>query len=66
MFYYGIILLSLLLLSSASIGSDSGLATNMWQAIIWTNSDPIQWRIYAALGGGGELTKIKMRYYQHS
>ena len=23
----------------------------MWQAIIWTNADPIHWRIYAALGG---------------
>ena len=22
----------------------------MWQAIIWTNVDPIHWRIYAALG----------------
>ena len=21
------------------------------QAIIWTNADPIHWRIYAALGG---------------
>ena len=24
---------------------------NMRQAIIWTNADPIYWRIYAALGG---------------
>ena len=24
----------------------------MQQAIIWTNADPIHWRIYAALGGG--------------
>ena len=23
----------------------------MHQAIIWTNADPIHWRIYAALGG---------------
>ena len=23
----------------------------MWQAIIWTNTDPIHRRIYAALGG---------------
>ena len=23
----------------------------MRQAIIWTNADPIHWRIYAALGG---------------
>ena len=26
-----------------------------WQAIIWTNADPIQWRIYSTLGGD-ELT----------
>ena len=28
-----------------------GLATNRRQTIIWTNADPIHWRIYAALGG---------------
>ena len=26
---------------------------NKRQAIIWTNADPIHWRIDAALGGGG-------------
>ena len=34
-----------------SIGLDNGLAPNRPQAIIWTNADPIHWRIYAALGG---------------
>ena len=34
-----------------STGSDSGLAPNRRQAIIWTNAGPIHWRIYAALGG---------------
>ena len=24
----------------------------MRRAIIWTNADPIHWRMYAALGGG--------------
>ena len=24
---------------------------NWWQAFIWTNTDPIHWRIFAALGG---------------
>ena len=24
---------------------------NRWQAIIWTNADPIHWHIYATLGG---------------
>ena len=32
-----------------SIGSDSGLAPNRWQAIIWSNDDPFLWRIYASL-----------------
>ena len=34
-----------------SIGLENGLAPNRRQAIIWTNDDPIHWRIYAALGG---------------
>ena len=33
-----------------SIGSDNGLAPNRRQAIIWTNDDPVKWRIYASLG----------------
>ena len=32
-------------------GLDNGLAPNRRQAVIWTNADPIHWRIYAALGG---------------
>ena len=32
---------------------DNGLALNKRQAIIWTNADPIHWRIYAALWGDG-------------
>ena len=42
---------------SSSIGLDNGLAPNRWQAIIWTNADPINWRIYATLGGD-ELTQM--------
>ena len=38
-------------LTIPSIGSDNGLAPNRRQAIIWTNADPIYWRIYAALRG---------------
>ena len=30
--------------------SDNGLAPNRRQPIIWTNADPIHWRIYVALG----------------
>ena len=37
-------------------GPINGLALNRWQAIIWTNADPIHWHIYAALGGD-ELTE---------
>ena len=31
-----------------SIGSDNGLAPFRRQAIIWTNADPVHWRIYVA------------------
>ena len=34
-----------------STGLDNGLAPNRPQAIIWTNADPVRWRVYAALGG---------------
>ena len=34
-----------------SIGSGNGLAPNRWQAITWTNDDPVDCSIYAALGG---------------
>ena len=33
-----------------SIGLDNGLAPNRRQAIIWTNDNPIHWRICAAQG----------------
>ena len=32
-----------------NIGSDNGLAPNMWQAIIWTNDGLIYWGIYTSL-----------------
>ena len=34
----------------AIIGLDNGLAQNRWQAITQTNNDPVQQRIYTALG----------------
>ena len=37
--------------NNLSNGLDNGLAPNMRQAIIWTNADPVHWRIYAARGG---------------
>ena len=37
------------------IGLDNSSAPNRRQAIIWTNADPIHYRIYATLGGD-ELT----------
>ena len=40
-----------------SIGSDNGMAPSRWQAIVWTNADPVHRRIYAALGEN-ELTAI--------
>ena len=42
---------------SSSIGLDNGLVPNRRQAIIWTNADPINWRIHATLGGD-ELTQM--------
>ena len=33
------------------MGLDNGLAPNMRQGIIWTDTDPIHWRIYLTLGG---------------
>ena len=39
----------------ARIGSNNGLAPNRRQAIVWTNAEPNQWHIHAALGGD-ELT----------
>ena len=42
------------------INLDNGLAPNGQPAIIWTNADPIRWRIYAALSGD-ELDKISNR-----
>ena len=36
-----------------SIGSDNGLAPIRRQAIIWTNTDPVDWRTIVALEGGG-------------
>ena len=34
-----------------SIGSGNGLAPNRRQTITWINVDPVNWLIYAALGG---------------
>ena len=36
-------------------GSGDGLTPNRWQAITWSNTDPVHWHIYVALWGG-ELT----------
>ena len=30
-----------------SIGSGNGLSPNWWQAITWTNADPVHWRVHA-------------------
>ena len=34
------------------------------QAIIWTNADPVYWRIYAVLGGD-ELTSVDLSQLRH-
>ena len=40
-----------------SIGWDNGLVPNKQQAIIWTNAEPIHWRIYVAQGGDALILK---------
>ena len=35
----------------SSIGWNNGITLNRRQAIIWTNADPVHWRIYAVLSG---------------
>ena len=36
---------------SNNIDSGNGLAPKRWQAIAWTNFDPVHWRIYATPRG---------------
>ena len=47
-------------LTKISIGLVNGFVPNKRQAIIWTNADPIHWRIYAALGGDGLFASPKI------
>ena len=42
--------------NNPAFGLDNGMAPNRHQAFIWTNADPVHWRIYEALGGD-ELTE---------
>ena len=42
----------------SSIGAENGLALIRRQAIIWTNADPIHWRIYATQGGDELLAQV--------
>ena len=49
-----------------SIGSDNGLIPSRRQAIIWTNADPVQCRIYAALGGDELIFVSLFLYLVHS
>ena len=41
-----------------SVGLVSGLVVDWRQAIIWTNADPIHWRIYAELEGDELIEKM--------
>ena len=42
-------------LAITSIGLDDDMVPNRLQAINWTNADPTNWRIYAALWGWVKL-----------
>ena len=66
--FHILIKIALTLVTDYPNGSDKVLVPNRWQAIIWTNGDPIHWRIYVALGGD-ELHSISkglllMRFHQ--
>ena len=50
-------------LSYSSIGSDNGLALSRRQAIIWTKTDTIQQRIYAAPGGDELIQTMDCQLY---
>ena len=41
---------------------DNDLVPNRRQAIIWTDADPIHWRIYAALGEDELIDKMGLWY----
>ena len=41
---------------------ENSLGPNRREAIIWTNTDPIHWRIYAALGGGELILFLGYRH----
>ena len=50
--------------NKTALVTDNGLAPNRRQHIIWTNANPIHWRIYVAVGGdeliwGDELANNK-------
>ena len=45
------------------ISSGNCLAPNRRQAFPWNNADPVHWRKYEALGGGGELKYIMEIHY---
>ena len=57
-FEFHLILFPTVQYTEPSIGLDNGLAPNRRQAIIWTNVNPIHWRIYAVLGGDEFLYNV--------
>ena len=54
-FHWSLFLMVQLTIPSTDL--DNGVAPQRRQAIIWTNTDLIHWRIYAALGGWVKLPK---------
>ena len=63
--FYILIWISLKCVPKCPIDNKSALvqvmAPNRWQAIIWTNADPVYRRIYVALGG--DELKIGAEWY---
>ena len=50
-FHWNLLLPAQLTITQHWLNNGLKLAPNRRQAIIWTNADPIHWRIYGALGG---------------
>ena len=48
------------------IGLNNGLAPNRRQVIIWTNADPIHWRIHTTLGGDEFNKRLTHGVYRHA
>ena len=45
---------------------NNGMVPTRWRAIIWTNVDPVNWRIYVAQGGDELILCYIIEMAQHT